>query len=48
MTAVLAGTMLPTIMLSGFIFPIESLPAPLRFLSAVIPAAVVAWRALAR
>lgn len=38
MTAVLAGTMLPTIMLSGFIFPIESLPAPLRLLAAVIPA----------
>ena len=38
MTAVLAGTMLPTVMLSGFIFPLESLPAPLRILSAVIPA----------
>lgn len=38
MTAVLAGTMLPTVMLSGFIFPIESLPAPLRLVSAVIPA----------
>ena len=38
MTAVLAGTMLPTVMLSGFIFPIESLPAPLRIISAVIPA----------
>ncbi|HEX6644541.1 MAG TPA: ABC transporter permease [Gemmatimonadales bacterium] len=38
MTAVLAGTMLPTVMLSGFIFPIESLPAPLRLLSVVIPA----------
>jgi ABC-2 type transport system permease protein len=38
MTAVLAGTMLPTIMLSGFIFPLESLPAPLRVIAAVIPA----------
>ena len=38
MTAVLAGTMLPTVMLSGFIFPLESLPAPLRLVSAVIPA----------
>ena len=38
MTAVLAGTMLPTVMLSGFIFPLESLPTPLRLVSAVIPA----------
>ena len=38
MTAVLAGTMLPTVMLSGFIFPLESLPTPLRLISAVIPA----------
>lgn len=38
MTAVLAGTMLPTVMLSGFIFPLESLPGPLRLLSAAIPA----------
>jgi ABC-2 type transport system permease protein len=38
MTAVLAGTMLPTVMLSGFIFPLESLPAPLRVLSSIIPA----------
>ena len=38
MTAVLAGTMLPTVMLSGFIFPLESLPAPLRLIAAVIPA----------
>lgn len=38
MSAVLAGTMLPTVMLSGFIFPLESLPVPLRIVSAVIPA----------
>ena len=30
--------MLPTMMLSGFIFPLESMPAPLRWLSNVVPA----------
>lgn len=32
------GLMLPTIILSGFIFPIENMPAVLRYLSAVMPA----------
>ena len=34
----LMGLMLPTILLSGFIFPIENMPAPLRLLSHVVPA----------
>ncbi|MCU0398376.1 MAG: ABC transporter permease [Cyclobacteriaceae bacterium] len=34
----LMGLMVPTIMLSGFMFPIENMPAPLRFLSNVVPA----------
>lgn len=38
LTASLMGLMMPTLMLSGFIFPLESLPAPLRALSAVVPA----------
>ena len=38
MLGALVGTMLPTMLLSGFIFPIESMPAPLRAISAVVPA----------
>ncbi|HEX2835555.1 MAG TPA: ABC transporter permease [Thermoanaerobaculia bacterium] len=38
MTGALLGTMLPTMMLSGFIFPIESMPLPLRLLSNIVPA----------
>lgn len=38
MTAALIGTMLPTMILSGFIFPIESMPQPLQWLSNVVPA----------
>jgi len=38
MTAAIAGTMLPNVMLSGFIFPIESMPVPLRVISHVVPA----------
>jgi ABC-2 type transport system permease protein len=38
MMAALGGLLLPTIMLSGFIFPVDSLPAPLRLISAVVPA----------
>jgi ABC-2 type transport system permease protein len=34
----LMGLMLPTILLSGFIFPIESMPAPLQVISNIVPA----------
>ncbi len=34
----LTGMFLPTIMLSGFMFPIENMPLPLRLLSNVVPA----------
>jgi ABC-2 type transport system permease protein len=34
----LAGLMLPVIILSGFIFPISSMPVPLQILSNIIPA----------
>jgi ABC-2 type transport system permease protein len=33
----LMATMLPTLLLSGFIFPIESMPLPLRIISNVVP-----------
>jgi ABC-2 type transport system permease protein len=36
--AAMMGTMLPTQMLSGFIFPLESMPRPLQWLSVVVPA----------
>jgi ABC-2 type transport system permease protein len=38
MMIVLPATMLPTIILSGFIFPLASLPWPLRCISAMVPA----------
>jgi ABC-2 type transport system permease protein len=38
MIGALAGTMLPTILLSGFIFPLESMPWPLRAIANVVPA----------
>ncbi|HSQ42125.1 MAG TPA: ABC transporter permease [Fibrobacteraceae bacterium] len=38
MLLALGVTMMPTIMLSGFIFPLASLPWPLRWLSCVVPA----------
>lgn len=38
MIAALAGLMLPTMLLSGFIFPIESMPQPLQLISNVVPA----------
>ena len=34
----LAGLLLPTVILSGFIFPIPSMPAPLQILSNIVPA----------
>jgi len=34
----LTGMFLPTIMLSGFMFPIENVPLPLRMLSNIVPA----------
>ncbi len=36
--AALGGTMLPSTMLSGLIFPIASMPKPLQLVSAVVPA----------
>lgn len=38
MMGALLGTMLPTLLLSGFIFPIESMPLPLRAISHAVPA----------
>lgn len=38
MMASLAGLLLPTVLLSGFIFPIESMPYPLQVISHAIPA----------
>ena len=38
MLAALAGLMMPTLLLSGFIFPLDSLPRPLQLLSNVVPA----------
>jgi ABC-2 type transport system permease protein len=38
MMGALAGLMMPTLMLSGFVFPVESLPKVLQWLSNVIPA----------
>ena len=37
MMGALLGTMLPNILLSGFIFPLESMPAPLQWISYAIP-----------
>jgi len=38
MMIALAGLLLPTILLSGFIFPVASMPLPLRMISNIIPA----------
>lgn len=38
MMAALAGTMLPTLLLSGFIFPISAMPWPLQAIANVVPA----------
>ena len=38
MMAALVGTMLPTTMLSGFVFPLESMPRALQWFSNIVPA----------
>jgi len=38
MTIAVIATMLPTILLSGFVFPISTMPTPIRVLTHVIPA----------
>jgi ABC-2 type transport system permease protein len=38
MFAAMIGTMLPSTLLSGMIFPIASMPAPLRIISNIVPA----------
>ena len=38
MMGALVGTMLPNVLLSGFIFPVESMPWPLRACRIVVPA----------
>ena len=38
MMGALIGTMLPTMLLSGFIFPVESMPVPLQVISYIVPA----------
>lgn len=38
MMVALAGLLLPTVLLSGFIFPISSMPVPLQLISNIIPA----------
>jgi ABC-2 type transport system permease protein len=37
MLGAMLATMLPNILLSGFIFPVESMPAPLRWVSIAVP-----------
>ena len=34
----LSGIFLPTVMLSGFMFPVENMPLPLRIVSNIVPA----------
>ncbi|OQX62228.1 MAG: hypothetical protein B5M56_07020 [Desulfococcus sp. 4484_241] len=38
MMLALVATLLPSVMLSGFIFPVASMPAPLRVVSRIVPA----------
>ena len=38
MMGALVGTMLPNVLLSGMIFPVTSMPAPLQWVSVVVPA----------
>jgi ABC-2 type transport system permease protein len=37
MVVALLGTMLPNVLLSGFVFPVESMPAPLQVIANVVP-----------
>ena len=37
MFASIVGTMLPTLLLSGFLFPIANMPAPLQWISHIVP-----------
>ncbi|HMD37595.1 MAG TPA: ABC transporter permease [Vicinamibacterales bacterium] len=37
MMGALVGTMLPNLLLSGFIFPLESMPSPLQWMSLAVP-----------
>jgi ABC-2 type transport system permease protein len=37
MMGALLGTMLPNVLLSGFVFPVESMPLPLRIIANVVP-----------
>jgi len=38
MMVAIAATLLPTIMISGFIFPLNSMPLPLQYVSYIVPA----------
>jgi ABC-2 type transport system permease protein len=38
MMIALAGLLMPTVLLSGFIFPVSSMPTPLQYVSHIIPA----------
>ena len=38
MMIALAGLLMPTVLLSGFIFPVSSMPAPLQIVSHIVPA----------
>ena len=38
MMVAIAATLLPTIMISGFIFPLKSMPLPLQYFSYIVPA----------
>jgi ABC-2 type transport system permease protein len=37
MVVALLGTMLPNVLLSGFVFPVESMPTPLQVIANVVP-----------
>jgi len=38
MMIALAGLLMPTVILSGFLFPVSSMPAPLQLVSHIVPA----------